>query len=114
MIFELAAIIGGCYLWRRHQKKKRLGARNRSTAYQTYNDPPYDNYNNNYHNGYGGSSYPQPPPYHETMSGSKGGRSPYDNAGYADYRGERPGYEPGNEFGGYGGERRREKGGSVY
>jgi hypothetical protein len=109
MLFELAVLVGGCFLWRRHQKKKRLG-RGAPGNYQTYNQP-YDNNRGEY---YGG--YPQPPPYRESP-GSKGGNA-YDT-GYADYRGDRSPYDVGNEIGGYGsgvgGDRRRgEKGGYGY
>jgi len=100
MLCQLAAILGGAYLWRRHEKKKR---QRRATAQA---GGYYEPYNNNNH-GYG---YSQPPPYREG-SGYKGGYNNrgYDDVGYA----PRGGYEVGNEYGGYApspGSRKGEKG----
>jgi hypothetical protein len=92
MLFELAAILGGLFIWRRHEKKKR---RREAARYAAGQNP----YNSNY--GYNSRGYyPEPPPYHET-DGLKG----YDHRGsYAGYGGGYDSRAPyGNEYGGYGG-----------
>jgi hypothetical protein len=88
MLFELAAILGGIFIWRRHEKKKRR----REAANYAAGQNPYNHYNHNAR-GY----YPEPPPYRET-DGVKG----YDHRGsYAGGYDSRGPY--GNEYGGYGG-----------
>jgi len=97
MLFELAAVLGGIFIWRRHEKKKRRREAANYAARQNPYNYNHDNYNYNNYNHNARGYYPEPPPYRES-DGVKG----YNYGG--SYSGGYDNRAPyGNEYGGYGG-----------